>query len=92
MQSPLEVSRALAAQRSRGDIPISRGGHPAPIADIITAQQEGAAAVYQSVTPGQSPYLADRSPRGRFLALMWFRGYRDEQHRITLEQQSDSNA
>lgn len=72
----------LSARRERGDLKVSRGGYPAPIGEIVTAQQEGAAAVHERITPGQNPYLADRSDVGRFLALMWFRGYRHEQGRL----------
>lgn len=61
---------------------LSRGGYPATMADIITAQSEGAAAVHAGITPGHSPYVGDRSDRGQFLALMWFRGYTAEQQRI----------
>ncbi|KJR10499.1 hypothetical protein [Gordonia sihwensis] len=73
----------LAARRERGAMPISRGGYPAPIGEIVAAQQEGAAAVHAHITPGDNPYVADHSDVGRFLALMWFRGYRHEQGRLT---------
>lgn len=75
-------TRFFGDRRQNGEVKTSRGGHPAPLAEIINAQQEGAVAVHDHVTPGQNPYLVDRSDSGRFLALMWFRGYRAEQHRL----------
>lgn len=64
------------------DAQLSRGGHPATIADILTAQSQGAAAVHEGSTPGRCPYRADHTPRGRFLALMWFRGYQSEREQL----------
>lgn len=72
------LSDRVAAEQ----VPVSRGGHPAPLADIIGAQSQGAAAVHEGVTPGRCPYVGDRSDRGKFLALMWMRGYSAEQDRL----------
>lgn len=83
MPSPFSGLRFLAARRDRCELKTSRAGHPAPLGEIVTAQQEGAVAVHSHITPGQNPYVADRSDAGRFLALMWFRGYRAEQDRLS---------
>ena len=74
---PFLSDRVAAAK-----VAVSRGGHPAPLADIIRAQSEGAAAVHAGVTLGRCPYVGDRSERGKFLALMSMRGYSAEQERL----------
>ncbi len=56
--------------------------YPASVERIVAAQDEGRHAVHDGVSPGHSPYVGDHSEQGRFLALMWFRGYRSEQQRI----------
>lgn len=56
---------------------------PTPAADIVKAQALGREAVHARVVAGDCPYIGDRSSRGRHLAIMWFRGYRAEQQRIS---------
>lgn len=60
----------------------SRGGYPAPLRHIIEAQNVGANAVLENQPVSACPYLHDRSERGRFLAVMWHRGYRARQQQI----------
>ena len=40
-------------------------------------------AVHEGASPGECPHVGDKSSQGRILALMWFRGYRAEQLRIS---------
>lgn len=72
----------LSDRAGADDAKLSRGGHPASLPDIVHAQFAGASAVHDGITPGHCPYAGDRTDRGRFLALMWFRGYSAERDRI----------
>ncbi|WP_419150210.1 ribosome modulation factor [Rhodococcus pyridinivorans] len=58
---------------------VSRSGYPASFVDIVKAQTEGATALMSNAPLSACPYLADRSERGRFLAIMWQRGWRAKQ-------------
>lgn len=57
--------------------------YPASAELILKAQAEGAQAVHSGTAVGNSPYVSQHSEEGRFLALMWFRGYRCEQERLS---------
>lgn len=74
--------------------PIGAGEHryPVPLAQIIEAQKLGEQAVHAGITPGRGHYVADRTPQGRYLALMWLRGYRAEQQRLADERAAASDA
>ncbi len=57
----------------------SRSGYPATLVEITRAQVEGAAALMANQPLSACPYLQDQSERGRFLAVMWQRGWRAKQ-------------
>ncbi|WP_137726392.1 ribosome modulation factor [Prescottella subtropica] len=57
----------------------SRSGYPATMVEITKAQTEGAAALMSNQPLSACPYLRDESERGRFLAVMWQRGWRAKQ-------------
>lgn len=74
MTSPASSARSFTVT--------SRGGFPATVPDIMKAQNLGAKAVNRNEPVGACPYGDDRSERGRFLALMWFRAYRARQQQL----------
>lgn len=61
-------------------VKVSRGGYPATLPDILRAQNQGYHALMANQPASTCPYKAD-SERGRFLALMWFRGWRTGRER-----------
>lgn len=62
--------------------PPEKPKYPATTYEIITAQHEGMAALLANRTLSECPYIGDRTPRGRFLAIMWQRGWRAKQKHI----------
>lgn len=71
MPFPSEPSEASESKR-----------YPASVEMILKAQAEGAQAVHLGTAVGGSPYVTQHTEQGRFLALMWLRGYRCEQDRL----------
>jgi hypothetical protein len=58
------------------------GQFVATVPQIMRAQNQGAKAVNDNHPVSSCPYRSDRTDRGRFLAIIWFRAYSARQQQI----------